>query len=89
MHSARPAPRAGEVFLDARGSGRTLRVSWHEEAGVVVLSLWRSGVCTGTFRLPVDEVPDLVEALRDGLSQAFDAARTAPRPDPLRLASEI
>jgi len=85
MHRARPAPRAGEVFLDARGSSRTLRVSWHQEAGVVVLSLWRSGVCTATFRLPVDEVPDLVEALRGGLSQAYDAARS----DPLRLASEI
>jgi hypothetical protein len=85
MHSARPAPRAGEVFLDARGAGRTLRVSWHEEAGVVVLSLWRSGVCTGTFRLPVDEVPDLVEVLRGGLARAYDAARQ----DPLRLASEI
>ena len=85
MHRARPAPRAGEVFLDARGSGRTLRVSWHQEAGVVVLSLWRSGVCTATFRLPVDEVPDLVEALRGGLSQAYDAACS----DPLRLASEI
>lgn len=85
MHSARPAPRAGEVFLDVRGAGRTLRVSWHEEAGVVVLSLWRSGVCTGTFRLPVDEVPDLVEVLRGGLANAYDAARQ----DPLRLASEI
>ena len=85
MHRPSPAPRAGEVFLDARGSGRTLRVSWHEEAGLVVLSLWRSGVCTGTFRLPVDEVPDLVEVLRGGLSLAYDAARQ----DPLRLASEI
>ena len=33
---------------------------------MVVLSLWRGGVCTGTFRLPVDEVPDLIDVLRAG-----------------------
>lgn len=72
------------MFLDARGGGRTMRVSWHDEAGVVVLSLWRSGVCTGTFRLPVDEVPELVDTLRRGLSSSYDEVR-----DALGLASEI
>jgi hypothetical protein len=67
-----PLPATGEVFLDARGSGRALRVSWHTEAGVVVLSLWHGGTCSGSFRLPVDEVPDLVEALRQGLAGAYD-----------------
>ncbi len=38
---SRPLPAAGEVFLDARGAGRALRVSWHAEADVVVLSLWQ------------------------------------------------
>jgi hypothetical protein len=84
MHSASPVPREGEVFLDARGGSRTLRVSRHDEAGVVVLSLWRGGVCAGTFRLPADEVPDLVAALRRGLASAYGAVT-----DPLRLASEI
>jgi hypothetical protein len=65
----------GEVFLDARGDRRTLRVSWHREAGVVVLSLWREGVCAGTFRLTVDEVPALIELLRSGLDEAYDGAR--------------
>jgi hypothetical protein len=57
-------PAAGEVFLDARGGGRALRVTWHGEAGVVVLSLWSGGTCTGTFRLRAEEVPDVVDALR-------------------------
>ena len=52
-----------------------LRVSWHHEAGMVVLSLWREGSCSGTFRLPVAEVPALVEVLREGLSEAYDDAR--------------
>lgn len=75
MHTATHLPATGEVFLDARGDRRTLRVSWHREAGVVVLSLWREGVCAGTFRLAVDEVPALIEMLRAGLDQAYDGAR--------------
>ena len=70
-----PLPAAGEVFLDARGDGRGLRVSWHPDADVVVLSLWRGGTCAGTFRLPVDEVPELVRVLRQGLQSSYDAHR--------------
>ena len=44
---SRPLPAAGEVFLDARGGGRALRVSWHPEADMVVLSLWRDSTCAG------------------------------------------
>ena len=70
-----PLPSAGEVFLDARGDGRALRLSWHAEVDVVVLSLWRGGSCTGTFRLPAEDVPALVEALRAGLAASYDVAR--------------
>ena len=75
MQSASHLPATGEVFLDARGGARSLRVSWHSDSGVVVLSLWREGVCAGTFRLTIDEVPGLIEVLRDGLSRAYDDAR--------------
>jgi hypothetical protein len=63
-------PRRGEVFTDARGADRTLRVSWHHDAGLLVLSLWREGTCVGTFRLPTEAVPDLVKALADGLAES-------------------
>ena len=59
----------GSVFVDARGGDRALRVSWHHESGLVVLSLWRDNVCAGSFRLGVDEVPALIEMLRAGLDQ--------------------
>jgi hypothetical protein len=80
MASASPLPSTGEVFLDVRGGHRALRVSWHREAGLVVLSLWRDGICAGTFRLALGEVPDLVDALRAGLSAAFDDARRPALP---------
>lgn len=76
MQIPTPLPAVGEAFLDARGAGRSLRVSWHHEAGLVVLSLWRDGFCASSFRLPVDEVPDLIDVLRRGLVEAYDAART-------------
>ena len=77
MAGPRPLPPVGSVFLDARGAERALRVSWHTEADLVVLSLWRDNVCTASFRLAVDEVPDLIATLAAGLAQRYDAARGA------------
>jgi len=74
MAAARPLPAQGSIFLDSRGGDRALRISWHHESGLVVLSLWRDNVCAGSFRLSVDEVPDLIAMLRSGLDQAYDAA---------------
>ena len=59
--------RRGELFLDDRGEQRTLRLTWHREVDLVVLSLWREGTCIGTFRLRVSEVPSLIAALQAGL----------------------
>ena len=75
MATARPLPASGEIFLDARGADRALRVSWHYDTDMVVLSLWRDNVCAGTFRLGADEVPDLIALLRQGLDEAYDVAR--------------
>jgi hypothetical protein len=75
MSAVRPLPETGSIFLDARGGDRALRVSWHDDSGLVVLSLWRENVCAGSFRLTVEEVPDLVELLRAGLARAYDVAR--------------
>jgi hypothetical protein len=72
--AARPLPTTGEIFLDARGGNRAMRVSWHQEDELVVLSLWRDNVCAGSFRLAVDEVPRLIDLLRAGLDTAYDVA---------------
>jgi hypothetical protein len=81
MLTPSPLPAVGQVYVDGRGGERTLRVSWHHqgagddegladevgEGGVVVLSLWRDGVCVGSFRMEPDQVRDLVQVLRSGL----------------------
>ena len=79
--ATRPLPATGSIFLDSRGGDRALRVSWHHESGLVVLSLWRENVCAGSFRLSVDEVPDLIAMLRGGLDEAYDLAMAKRRAD--------
>lgn len=87
--AARPLPRTGSIHLDARGPDRVLRVSWHHEAGLVVLSLWRDNVCTGSFRLAVDDAPAMIDALRAGLDAAHRHAPTRPGPDDRARGGEI
>ena len=74
MGEVRPIPTLGGVVRDVRGAGRALRVSWHHEDGLVVLSLWDGPRCTGTVRVAATDVPTLVEALQIGLRPAADAA---------------
>jgi hypothetical protein len=64
----RTLPVHGELIHDARGGGRWLRATWHHEADVIVLSVWREGVCVATSRIARDEVPMLVSALVAGLA---------------------
>ena len=73
------------IFLDLRGAGRALRVTWHHEGprdsdpdgqGLVVLSLWRHNVCAGSFRLAASEVPAMIDLLTRGLAASFDSLRT-------------
>jgi hypothetical protein len=72
------------AFLDTRGAGRALRVTWHQEAAphgpIVLLSLWREQLCVASFRLPVDDVPDLIDALRSGLDEAYGEVTRPARP---------
>jgi hypothetical protein len=44
-------------FADERG--RSLRATWHPEAGIVVLSLWQADRCIGTFRMSSDDAAEL------------------------------
>ena len=63
---AAPLPRLGEVFFDVRGDSRSMRLSWYADTGVAVFSIWQGGTCTGTFRLPMDDLARMIESLRRG-----------------------
>ncbi|GAA2310656.1 hypothetical protein GCM10010149_71380 [Nonomuraea roseoviolacea subsp. roseoviolacea] len=69
-------PSFGEVFFDARGQERCLRVTWHE--GTLVLSLWRGEMCTASFRMPMDDVGRLLDTLDDGFAEAAGEQPAAP-----------
>src|ERR1700760_2020157 len=64
---AAPLPRLGEIFFDVRGSSRSMRLSWYSNTGIAVFSIWQGGTCTGTFRLPMDDLTRLVDSLRRGV----------------------
>jgi hypothetical protein len=66
VSDAAPLPRLGEVFFDVRGNSRSMRLSWYADTGVAVFSIWQGGRCTGTFRLPMDDLPRMVEILQRG-----------------------
>jgi hypothetical protein len=63
------------MFLDERGAG--LRVTWHPERDLVVLSVWQGDRCVGTFRMLVQDVPRLsgllAAALGDRLGESSPA----------------
>jgi len=82
---AAPLPRLGEVYFDVRGESRSMRLSWYADTGVAVFSIWQGGTCTGTFRLPITDLPRMVEALQRG-PRGHDhpgaASRESRRPPP-------
>ena len=69
MERVTPLPAHGTVFFDERDDGRSMRLSYHADSAVFVLSLWRFDVCLGTFRLAADDAPELVQQLVESLAE--------------------
>jgi hypothetical protein len=65
-----------DIFLDERGTG--LRVTWHPERDLVVLSVWQDDSCVGTFRMTVQDVPRLSGLLAAALADWV--GQTGPGP---------
>jgi hypothetical protein len=59
-----PSPRS-RWFADSRG--RSLKATWHIEADIIVLSLWESDRCIGTFQLTAADAPQLMVLLADAV----------------------
>jgi hypothetical protein len=73
---AAPLPRLGEVFFDVRGNSRTMRLSWYADTGIAVFSIWQGGRCTGTFRLPMDDLARMTEILQRGPQRQRSGSRS-------------
>jgi hypothetical protein len=71
MDRTRPEPARRALFTDARGAG--MRVTWHAEHHLVVLSLWHGEVCAATFRMPPAEAARLAGFIVEHLGR--EAAR--------------
>src|SRR6202161_531653 len=80
-----PLPRLGEVFFDVRGGSRSMRLSWYSDSGVAVFSIWQGGTCTGTFRLPADDLGRLVDSLQRGASGEGNGGQAGQATDPIAL----
>jgi hypothetical protein len=72
------------MFLDERGAG--LRVTWHPERDLVVLSVWHDDGCVGTFRMLVQDVPRLSGLLAAALGDWVDQAGGGPGAGPVTRA---
>ncbi|WP_204294470.1 hypothetical protein [Actinoplanes campanulatus] len=76
-------PTVGDVFTDVRGDGRTMRVSYHENRQVVVVSLWADAVCRGSFQLAADDVGRLTVLLAQVAPATAEIPSPSPSPSPL------
>ena len=72
-------PAVGDLFTDIRGGQRTMRVSYHGDRGVLVVSLWAGTVCRGSFQMAADNVGQLIEMLSEIESAAAPASTPGPR----------
>ncbi|HEX4819462.1 MAG TPA: hypothetical protein VFV00_04595 [Acidimicrobiales bacterium] len=72
------------IVEDVRRDDSFMRVTWHDDAGVFVVSHWDGEVCRAATRVPVAAVPDLVNLFVRGLAESAGAPTTAvtasPRP---------
>jgi hypothetical protein len=88
MAQIRPLPSPGDVFSDVRGGERTMRVSYHSDRGIAVVSLWAGGLCRGSFRLAEEDLDRFVAVLQSMRAappdpDAAPAAPSAEGPDPV------
>jgi hypothetical protein len=82
MAEVLPLPNLGDVFRDVRADQRTMRVSFHQGAGMLVVSLWSGGQCRASFRLASDEIGRLSATLAEFAGKMPPEPGTEPeKPD--------
>ena len=61
-------PTHGDVLFDVRDDGRSMRIGWHPDDGIVVFSMWRHGNRVATCQLTRADIPQLINRLAEGLA---------------------
>jgi hypothetical protein len=64
---------------DVRENQAFLRVTVHEDAGVVVVSHWQGDVCVAATRIALTAVPDLIELLAAALDAHEESGQVRGR----------
>lgn len=78
MGDVQPLAEQGRRLV-ASDEPSVLQATWHSDAGVVVISLWRDETCIGTSRLAPDEAGRLAIFVTRGLAElATDALDKRP-----------
>jgi hypothetical protein len=76
--AGKPAQR---VFLaDLRGNDQYLRVTWHPDSAVLVVSHWTGRVCTASTPVALEDASTLIDmlfaSLHEGEPQALEVGAT-------------
>lgn len=66
------------LIADVREDGTYIRVTWHSERSTFVLSHWDNDGCIAATRVSVDDVPQLIGLLTNGLADALAQERATP-----------
>jgi hypothetical protein len=69
MTTVAALPSSGASFFDVRDGGRSLRVTWHPDEDMFVLSIWRDRTCAATFQLDRAAAMDLISSLVANVAQ--------------------
>ena len=57
-----------------------VRVTWHQEDRLFVISHWRDNVCVAASRVDVQDAGPMIGVLVDGLSSAVHDPEPIPQP---------
>ena len=68
------------IVEDVRRDDTFMRVTWHAEERIFVVSHWRGEVCVAATRIPIDAAPELVNVLVKGLAESSADPTAGRRP---------
>jgi len=78
-----------EWFVDPRSPDRRMKITWHPDDSLAVVSLWQGPTCTATFRLPARDTARLIGVLADGLADGWHVAPPSTTAAPSGLLGRV